>query len=373
MPWWISCKILSDAMDDDRLKQLRIKIDAIDQQILELISERGRCAQAVAQVKGETDPAAVFYRPEREAQVLRRIMRSNQGPLSDEQMARLFREIMSACLALEESLSVAFPGPEGIFAEQAAIKHFGHCARCEPVVTIAEVFARVAAGTVNYGVVPVDSATEGVVRRTLESFVDFPLIVCGEVVLPTHYHLLAANSNPDHITRIYAHAHALAQCCQWLDHHWPGVERVVLNADAQACRRVQQEPGSAAIAGLRAAQTGKLEIVAYNIADHPDSWTRFLIVGSQPVPPSGADKTSVLISMCHQPDTLRALLEPFHHHRIDLSRVETWPLLSGIWSSLLFIDFDGHQDDATVRAVLDQLGQRAGDCRVLGSYPKGVL
>ena len=371
MPWWISCTILSDAMDDDRLKQLRIKIDAIDQQILQLISERGRCAQAVARVKGETDPAAVFYRPEREAQVLRRIMQSNQGPLSDQQMARLFREIMSACLSLEEPLSVAFAGSE--FAGQAAIRHFGHCARCQPVASIAEVFARVAAGTVNYGVVPVDSASEGVVRDTLESFVDCALIICGELVLPTHYHLLAANSNPEQITRIYAHAHVLAQCCQWLDHHWPGVERVALSASDRAYRRVQQEPGCAVIAGLLAAETGKLEIVAQNIQDHPDSWTRFLIVGSQPVPPSGADKTSVLLSMSDQPGTMRALLEPFHQHHIDLSRVETRPLRSGIWSSLLLIDFAGHQDDAAVRAVLDQLGQRAGDCRVLGSYPKGVL
>ena len=373
MPWWISCTILSDAMDDDRLTQLRIKIDAIDQQILQLISERGRCAQAVARVKGETDPAAVFYRPEREAQVLRRIMQSNQGPLSDEQMARLFREIMSACLALEEPLSVAFPGAEGSFAEQAAIRHFGHCARRQPAVTIAEVFARVAAGTVSYGVVPLDSASDGVVRGTLESFLDCPLIICGEAVLPTHYHLLAANSNPDHITRIYAHADALAQCGQWLEQHWPGVERVVLSASDRAYRRVQQEPGSAAIAGLHSDETGQLEIVAQNIEDHPDSWTRYLIVGSQPVPPSGADKTSVLLSVSDQPGTVRALLEPFHQHHIDLSRVETLSLRSGIWSSLLFIDFDGHQDDAAVRAVLDQLGQRAGDCRVLGSYPKGVL
>ena len=373
MPWWISCTILSDAMDDDRLKQLRIKIDAIDQQILQLISERGRCAQAVARVKGETDPAAVFYRPEREAQVLRRIMQSNQGPLSDEQMARLFREIMSACLALEEPLSVTFPGAEGSFAEQAAIRHFGHCARCQPVASIAEVFAQVAAGTVSYGVVPVESASEGVVWGTLESFLDFALISCGEVVLPTHYQLLAANRNPEHITRIYAHAHALAQCCQWLDHHWPGVERVVLSAGDRGYRRVRQEPGSAVIVGLHATGTDKLKIVAKNIEDHPDSWTRYLIVGSQPVPPSGADKTSVLLSMSDQPGTLRALLASFHQHHIDLSRVATRPLPSGLCRSLLFIDFDGHQDDAAVRAVLDQLGQQADDCRVLGSYPTGVL
>ena len=360
-------------MDDDKLARLRIKIDAIDRQILELISERGRCAQAVAQVKGETGPDAVFYRPEREAQVLRRIMRNNQGPLDDEQMARLFREIMSACLALEEPLRVAFPGPEGAFTEQAAIKHFGRCVRSESVVTIEEVFSKVAVGAVSYGVVPVENSTEGVVRQTLESLMDSVLVICGEVVLPIHCHLLAVDSTVDHITRIYSHADTFAQCCQWLDTHWPGVERVALSSNTQACRRARQEPGSAAIAGLVVAQTGDLEMVAQNIEDRADNWTRFLIIGRQSVPPSGADKTSVLISMCDQSGTLRALLEPFHHHHIDLNRVETRPSRAGIQPSLLLIDFDGHQEDAVVRTVLHQLGERAGDCRVLGSYPKGVL
>ena len=357
-------------MDDDKLAQLRIKIDAIDRQILELISERGRCAQAVAQVKGETDPDAVFYRPEREAQVLRRIMRNNQGPLGDEQMARLFREIMSACLALEEPLRVAFPGPEDAVTEQAVIKHFGHCVRGEPVATIEEVFSKVADETVSYGVVPVENASDGGVGRTLETFIGSALIICGEVVQPIHCHLLAADNTIDHITRIYSTAHTFAQCCQWLDNHWPDAERVVLSSSIAACQQVRQEPDSAAIADLLPAQACDLEIVTQNIEDCPDNWTRFLIIGRQAIPPSGADKTSVLISMCAQPSTLRALLEPFHHHHI---RVETRPSQTGSESSLLLIDFDGHQDDAVVRTVLDQLGERAGDCRVLGSYPKGVL
>ncbi len=359
-------------MDDDQLTQLRIKIDAIDQQLLELISERGRCAQAVARVKATIDPNAVFYRPEREAQVLRRIMRNNPGPLDDEQMARLFREIMSACLALEEPLRVAFLGPEGTFTQQAAIKHFGHCSRCVPMVTIDEVFREVAAGAVSYGVVPVENSTEGVVNHTLDSFMDFPLTICGEVVLPIHHCLLAADNHGDPV-RIYSHAQSFAQCRQWLDGRWPGIERVVVSSNAEAARRARQEPGSAAIAGVLAAQAYGLAILAQNIEDRPDNSTRFLIIGKQAVPPSGADKTSVLVSVHNKPGALRALLEPFYQHNIDLTRVETRPSRTGIWTYVFFIDFDGHQDDAPVRTVLHQLSEQASDCRVLGSYPKGVL
>ncbi len=372
MRWWILCKILNAAMDDDKLVKLRIKIDDIDQQLLELISERGRCARAVAQVKAELDPDAVFYRPEREAQVLRKVMRNNQGPLDDEQIARLFREIMSSCLALEETLKVAFLGPEGTFTEQAAVRHFGHCARRVPMVTIDEVFREVAAGAVNYGVVPVENSTEGVVSHTLDRFMDFALSICGEVVLPIHHCLLARASRGDQLTRIYSHTQSFAQCRQWLDGHWPGAERVAVNSNAEAARRASQEPHSAAIAGMMAAQTYGLEILAQNIEDRPDNSTRFLIIGKHALPPSGVDKTSVLISMRNQPGALRALLEPFHHHNIDLTRVETRPSRNGAWSYVFFIDFAGHQQDDLVRKVLRQLGDRASECRVLGSYPTEV-
>lgn len=361
-------------MAEEKLGQLRVQIDSLDQQILDLISERARCAQEVARVKTEADPSAVFYRPEREAQILRKIMKKNDGPLNDEEMARLFREIMSACLALEEPVRVAFLGPEGTFTQQASLKHFGHSAVCVPMAAIDEVFREVAAGAVSYGVVPVENSTEGVVSHTLDSFMDASLKICGEVVLRIHQHMMISeNTRRDHITRIYSHAQSFAQCRKWLDSHWPMAERVAVSSNAEAAKRVKGEWNSAAIAGDMAAEMYGLEKIAEKIEDRPDNSTRFLIIGNQPVPPSGDDKTSVVISMRNQPGALHAILEPFHVHNIDLTRVETRPSRTGIWNYVFFVDFEGHQEDPVVRKVLDKLGERANDLRVLGSYPKGVL
>ncbi len=361
-------------MTDEKLGQLRIQIDSLDQKILDLISERARCAQEVARVKTEADPSAVFYRPEREAQVLRKIMEKNDGPLNDEEMARLFREIMSACLALEDPVKVAFLGPEGTFTQQASLKHFGHSAVCVPMAAIDEVFREVAAGAVSYGVVPVENSTEGVVSHTLDSFLDSSLKICGEVVLRIHQHMMVSeNTRRDHITRIYSHAQSFAQCRKWLDSHWPMAERVAVSSNAEAAKRIKGEWNSAAIAGDMAAEMYGLEKIAEKIEDRPDNSTRFLIIGNQPVPPSGNDKTSVVISMRNQPGALHAILEPFHVHNIDLTRVETRPSRTGIWNYVFFVDFEGHQEDPVVRKVLEKLGERANDLRVLGSYPKGVL
>lgn len=361
-------------MADEKLGQLRIQIDSLDQKILDLISERARCAQEVARVKTEADPSAVFYRPEREAQVLRKIMEKNDGPLNDEEMARLFREIMSACLALEDPVKVAFLGPEGTFTQQASLKHFGHSAVCVPMAAIDEVFREVAAGAVSYGVVPVENSTEGVVSHTLDSFLDSSLKICGEVVLRIHQHMMVSeNTRRDHITRIYSHAQSFAQCRKWLDSHWPMAERVAVSSNAEAAKRIKGEWNSAAIAGDMAAEMYGLEKIAAKIEDRPDNSTRFLIIGNQPVPPSGNDKTSVVISMRNQPGALHAILEPFHVHNLDLTRVETRPSRTGIWNYVFFVDFEGHQEDPVVRKVLEKLGERANDLRVLGSYPKGVL
>ncbi|WP_299727103.1 prephenate dehydratase [uncultured Endozoicomonas sp.] len=362
----------NDKKDD--LGHLRIQIDQLDQKILDLISDRARCAQEVARVKTAADPDAVFYRPEREAKVLRKIMEKNVGPLNDEEMARLFREIMSACLALEEPIKVAFLGPEGTFTQQAALKHFGHSAVSVPMASIDDVFREVAAGAVNYGVVPVENSTEGVVSHTLDSFMDSSLKICGEVVLRIHQHMLVSeNTRRDHITRIYSHAQSLAQCRKWLDSHWPMAERVAVSSNAEAARRIKGEWNSAAIAGDMAADMYGLEKIADKIEDQPDNSTRFLIIGNDDVPASGDDKTSMVISMRNQPGALHAILEPFHVHSLDLTRVETRPSRSGVWNYVFFVDFEGHKDDPVVKKVLERLAERANDLRVLGSYPKGVL
>ena len=361
-------------MTDDKLGQLRDQIDGLDHKILGLISERARCAQEVAQVKTAVDPSAVFYRPEREAQVLRKIMSENDGPLNDEEMARLFREIMSACLALEEPVKVAFLGPEGTFTQQAAMKHFGHSAVTVPMSAIDDVFREVAAGAVTYGVVPVENSTEGVVSHTLDSFMDSSLKICGEVELRIHQNLLVSeNTRKDHITRIYSHAQSLAQCRKWLDAHWPMAERVAVSSNAEAAKRISGEWNSAAIAGDMAADMYGLEKLSEKIEDQPDNSTRFLIISNDDVPASGHDKTSIVVSMRNQPGALHTVLAPFHAHNIDLTRIETRPSRSGLWNYVFFVDFKGHQDEPVVAKMLEKLGEGAYDFRVLGSYPMGVL
>lgn len=361
-------------MTDDKLANLRKKIDKLDRGILELISDRAECAQEVAQVKQKESADAVFYRPEREAQVLRRVMERNNGPLDDEEMARLFREIMSACLALEEPVKVAFLGPEGTFTQQAAVKHFGHSAVCVPMSAIDEVFREVSAGAVDYGVVPVENSTEGVISHTLDSFMDSNLKICGEVVLRIHHNLMISeNTRKDHITRIYSHAQSLAQCRKWLDAHWPMAERVAVNSNAEAAKRIKGEWNAAAVAGDMAAEMYGLEKISEKIEDMPDNATRFLIIGNQKVKASGDDKTSVVISMRNRPGALHAILEAFHVNNIDLTRVETRPSRSGVWNYVFFIDFEGHVDDPVIQKVLECLGEKANDLRMLGSYPKGVL
>ncbi|MFT6420667.1 MAG: chorismate mutase/prephenate dehydratase, partial [Porticoccus sp.] len=290
--------------EENKLSRLREQIDAIDDQILALISERASCAQQVAEVK-RTEGDASFYRPEREAQVLRHVMMKNQGPLDNEEMARLFREIMSACLALEQPVKVAFLGPEGTFTQEAALKHFGHSALAVPLGAIDEVFREVAAGAVNYGVVPVENSTEGMINHTLDTFLDSTLKICGEVELRIHHHLLVGpNTHPDRITRIYSHAQSLAQCRQWLDAHYPKAERVAVSSNADAAKRVIGEWNSAAIAGDMAAELYNLQKLSEKFEDRPDNSTRFLIIGRDAIPPSGDDKTSIIAAVRNEPGAL---------------------------------------------------------------------
>jgi len=358
----------------EQLAALRLRIDALDEKILELISERARCAQQVAKVKKDEGEAAMFYRPEREAWVLKHIMELNQGPLNNEDMARLFREIMSSCLALEQTLKVAFLGPEGTFTQAAALKHFGHAVKSAPMAAIDEVFREVAAGAVNFGVVPVENSTEGAVNHTLDSFLEHDLVICGEVELRIHHHLLVGETTKtDRITRIYSHAQSLAQCRKWLDAHYPNVERVAVSSNADAAKRVKSEWNSAAIAGDMAASLYGLTRLFEKIEDRPDNSTRFLIIGNQPVPPTGDDKTSIIVSMRNKPGALHELLLPFHANSVDLTRIETRPSRSGKWTYVFFIDFIGHHQDPLIKDVLEKIRSDAVALKVLGSYPKAVL
>ncbi|MDF1762615.1 MAG: prephenate dehydratase, partial [Oleibacter sp.] len=360
---------MSEAQELDRLRQ---QIDNIDQEIQELINQRALCAQHVAEVKqkyAEPGETVVFYRPEREAQVLRKVMERNEGPLPDESMARLFREIMSQCLALEEPLTVAYLGPEGTFTQQAAVKHFGHAVSCQKKVSIGDVFREVASGAANYGVVPIENSTEGMVTHTLDSFYDSSLNICGEVALRIHHHLLVKDPEQE-IDRIYSHAQSLGQCRLWLDQHFPsGVERIAVSSNAEAARRAAAEVGAAAIAGEAAAELYQLIMRDSNIEDRPDNTTRFLIIGRQKTSPSGDDKTSIMVSGRNRPGGLYQLLAPFHEAGISLTRIETRPDPSGTWNYLFFIDFEGHSEDDHIAVLLKQLRDVAVDFKWLGSYP----
>ncbi|MBT6106180.1 prephenate dehydratase [SAR92 clade bacterium H231] len=359
--------------EDNPLLGLRDKIDALDLQIMQAISDRARCAQQVAEVKkGQGDLA--YYKPEREAQVLRHIMEKNAGPLDNEEMARLFRQIMSACLALEQPIRVAFLGPEGTFTQEAALKHFGDSAISVPQSAIDEVFREVLAGACNYGVVPVENSTEGVISHTLDSFMDSSLKICGEVELRIHQHfMIGPNTNKDSVTRVYSHAQSLAQCRQWLNSNYPNIERVAVSSNAEAAKRVQGEWNSAAIAGDMACELYNLEKMREKIEDRPDNSTRFLIIGRESVPRSGDDRTSIVVSVHNKPGALHDLLEPFRRYNVDMTRLESRPSRNSKWSYVFFIDLIGHIEDQPVADVLEELSSSVAELKILGSYPRAVL
>jgi chorismate mutase/prephenate dehydratase len=354
------------------LEELRNRIDALDERIQDLINERAACAKQVAEVKINADGESRFYRPEREAEILRRVGERNQGPLSDEEMIRLFREIMSACLALEKPMTIAFLGPEGTFTQAAALKQFGHSVRTLALGAIDDVFRDVAAGSADYGVVPVENSTEGVISHTLDLFQQSSLRICGEVELRIHHHLLAREPDAA-IVRVLAHQQALAQCRGWLDANLPQAEHVAVGSNAEAARQAGSCEGTAAIAGDMAAELYGLVTVASNIEDQPDNTTRFLVIGRETVPPGGNDKTSLLVSIRNRPGALYAILQHIAAQGISMTRIESRPSRQGMWEYVFYIDVEGHRDDAPVAAALAALEQETIAVKVLGSYPRAVI
>lgn len=361
--------------DGPTLEELREKIDQIDAQIQALISERARCAQEAGRIKGLSS-AAEFYRPEREAQVLRAVVERNQGPLKDEEIVRLFRELMSACLAQEEPLKVAYLGPEGTFTQSAVLKHFGHSVRALSVPTIEEVFHEVEAGMADFGVAPVENSTEGTVNiHTLDMFLTSPLKICGEVELRIHQHLMGRMKEIGQIRRVCSHAQSFAQCRNWLAQYMPDVERITVSSNAEAARRARDEDGTAAIAGDAAAEVYSLNILFNNLEDQADNTTRFLVVGRKLFPPSGGDKTTLLVSATGTtgPGVLLHLLEPLARHGVNMTRIESRPSRRKKWDYVFFVDVDGHADTEPVKQALEEISATANLFRVLGAYPKAVL
>lgn len=360
--------------DNDKLNDIRNQIDALDNQIQLLINERAACAQEVARIKLETDPDdTTFYRPEREATVLRAVKERNQGPLGGEEMARLFREIMSACLALEKPLNIAFLGPEGTFTQAAALKHFGHSVLTSPLGSIADVFREVEAGSCDYGVVPVENSTEGVVSHTLDLFINSPLSISGEVILRIHHNLLGRQDDWKAARTVYSHQQSLAQCRRWLDQNLLNAERIAVGSNAEAARLAAEDEKSVAIASTEAASLYNLTVHQPNIEDEPGNTTRFLVIGKQQPGVSGDDKTSLLLSTKNEAGGLHRLLAPLAEHGISMTRIESRPSRRGVWDYVFFVDILGHKNDSEVTTALSNLESEAGMLKILGSYPSAVL
>lgn len=364
---------MNDKAGKDQLKAVRRRIDALDEKIQQLISERARLAFDVGASKGKLPHAVDYYRPEREAQVLRGVQSRNLGPLSDAEMLRLFREIMSACLAQQEPLKVAYLGPEGTFTQQAVFTHFGHSVHALSHPGIDEVFEQVQSAEADFGVVPIENSSQGVVSHTLDMFLDADLKICGEVELRIHHNLLTHARNLDQIERVYSHQQSLSQCKTWIRAHLPKAEVIAVSSNAEAARRVRNAPDAAAIAGRSAAEIYGLPVMFAAIEDHPDNSTRFLVIGRKLFPPSGRDKTTLLLAGREGPGLLYKLLEPFHLHRVNMTRIESRPSKLGKWEYVFFIDIEGHVDDETVARALADIEKVSKLSKVLGSYPRAVM
>ena len=350
---------------DDELKALRARIDSIDDAMLLLLSERAGIAQQVGRAKkGEK-----IYRPEREAQIVRRLREANPGPLSGDTIERLMREIMSACRAVEEDTRIAYLGPAGTFSQQAVHKHFGHEVEAVSESDIDACFQAVETGRADFAVVPVENSTEGVIGRTLDLIVASPLKICGEVMLPIHQTLMRKQASLDGIRRVYGHAQSLAQCQQWLSRHLPSVERISVVSNSEGARRAAVEPDAATLGSATAAELYGLVVVESRVEDEASNTTRFLVLGQTEASPSGRDKTSLVMGARNQPGAVVKLLQPLADAGISMSKLESRPARSGNWEYLFFVVCEGHRQDPKLAAALAEIGSRAAFLKILGSYP----
>jgi chorismate mutase / prephenate dehydratase len=354
-------------MSDDKLKPLRERIDAIDRQLLDLLNQRAQVAQQVGHVKAETN--APVFRPEREAQVLRSVAERNPGPLKSDDVQTIFREIMSACRALENRVTVAFLGPIGTFSEQAVYQQFGRAIESMPCASIDDVFRAAEAGTADFGVVPIENSSEGVVNRTLDLLLQTSLFISGEVGLPVHHSLMTKSGSMDGVTRICAHSQALAQCQRWLNQHYPQIERQAVTSNGEAARLASGDPSIAAIASEIAAQGYQLQIVRAHIQDDPHNRTRFAVIGNLHTAPSGKDQTSVVLSVSNKAGAVYQLLAPLAKHGVSMTRFESRPARTGTWEYYFFVDIEGHVLEEKVAKALSELKENAAYFKILGSYP----
>ena len=365
----------NDKSDKAALAEIRKRINSIDEQIQSLINDRAKIAQQVGVAKGDLASAVDYYRPEREAEVLRSVLDRNKGPMRDEEMLRLFREIMSACLAQQEPLKIGFLGPEGTFTQTAVYKHFGHSVRALPFHTIDEVFQEVESGAADFGVVPIENSTEGSVNNTLDMFLTSPLKISGEIELKIEQHLMSKFKGLENIERICAHEQSLAQCRGWLREHLPHIELIGMSSNAAGARRARDEDGTAAIGPEVAADVYELNIMVNNIEDRPDNATRFLVVGRQLLAPSGDDKSTILVSTSDTAGgagVLHHLLQPLAEYGVSMTRIESRPSQRRKWDYVFFIDLEGHAADSPIADALAELEKTSSLFKVLGAYPKAI-
>jgi chorismate mutase / prephenate dehydratase len=346
------------------LESLRRQIDQLDDEVAALVQRRAGLAQKIGELKG----GAPVYRPEREAQILNRIS-EKKGPLPAERLLTVFREIVSACRALEQAIRVSYLGPEGTFSEQAVRKHFGRAVEGLAAASVDEAFRRCESGTAQFTVVPAENSTEGVVGRTLDLLLATPLRICGEVELRVQQNLLCRSDDLSSIKKVYSHAQSLGQCNGWLSQNLPRAERVPVISNADAARRAAEEPGAAAVAGEAAAERYGLDMLAKGIEDDPNNTTRFLVLGNLDPAPTGKDRTSLVVSAENKPGAVHALLTPLAQHGVSMTRIESRPARSRLWEYMFFIDVEGHQQDQGVSAALAELKARAPYLKILGSYP----
>ncbi len=353
---------------DMSVQEIRTQIDSIDRQLVALMNQRATFASQIGKLKSQSN--GDFHVPSRERQVQERVAQYNQGPLPSEALHGIFRELMSACLALESPLKVAYLGPKATFSHLATMQQFGLSAQLEPQRSIPAVFEQVEKGKALYGIVPVENSTEGVVTHTLDMFVDSSLKICAEIILDIHHDLLSRTGRLEDIRKVYSHPQPLAQCRNWLEENLPGVPVVDVASTAVAAQIVSDDYAAAVIASELAASMYDLKVVRSRIEDQVNNVTRFLVISKKAAEPTGNDKTSVMFSVRDEPGILYRMLEPFARRGVNLSKIESRPVKTKAWEYIFFLDMVGHTDNPEVTAAIEDLKQFCQFLKVLGSYPK---
>jgi chorismate mutase/prephenate dehydratase len=349
------------------LDDWRSRINNLDEEILNLLNRRGQVALQIGELKRQQD--LPYFVPERESQILERLVAKNPGPLTADAVRAIWREILSASLALEHPLPVAYLGPAATFTHQAAVRRFGSSAELMPVRTIADIFDEVERGRAAYGVVPIENSTEGAVNVTLDRLIDTDVSIIGEVTLDITQNLLSRASALSEVKILCSHPQALAQCREWIAVHLPDARTEEMPSTTASAERAREDPSVAAIASEMAARLYDVPIMRQRIEDNPSNSTRFLVIGRRPAPPTGHDKTSILFSMKNEPGVLYSILAPFAQRRLNLTKIESRPTKRRPWEYVNFVDFEGHRDTETVRDVLAEVKERCQFLKILGSYP----